>query len=506
VVVAEDQSTVSSDDQAGPEPKSQTTTVIGKNVANEYGHTTAKHKASNADIVVSNDGNGDYSNLQDATANASDGDTIHIKNTGTPYRGTVKIKNENITLQSNGATVEEGSRLTGFSFVILQKSSGPNLIISGLNISGGFGGGILQQGDGDMVIKDTTFQGSRIFEVDQADQGSVTAKNIKLAPQDDPHMQGGNIVVKNSYDVPGGVKLGTSKSVNIVRSPNQPGDFDRLYHETQQQEQNINTRIGSAGTGEKFSNLYRSLDSGIINAADLFSSSEQQKLLGNESQIGSGPYVRSLMTQTGVQQTNASHSFVIEFEQGGTLGGATLNSNRTLDADLGYPGTSVQNWTAGETYNTENLGSSVYVFYEKETATVDGDNITYEVKDYSSVYEGSFTVKNITDTDTGESLNSSETDNKGANGKSAYTTPETYGEEMAELQNRTETLKEKVDCLQSDSQYDEDTGECVTTNGGGGGLFDGGMLPSFLNVSLIGAGLVGLFVLWLIRPLLKVAN
>lgn len=184
--------------------------------------------------------------------------------------------------------------------------------------------------------------------------------------------------------------------------------YRQLLDGIESKEDNVLTSLGNESQGY-LHDVYSLYQAGEINATDLLTYAEYSRMNLDEEDVGSRIWYRYHLGRLGYQ-ASANASFDITVHNGSSIGGETLNESKTVSGDL-YSRAEPEggDWVSGQTYHTDNFSSPVILVRTVQEEVMEDGEITVQTYQDDSIINGSFTIDEITNTDTGETVESANT-------------------------------------------------------------------------------------------------
>jgi len=184
-------------------------------------------------LYVGGTGEGNYTKIQDAIDNASNGDTVFVYDDSSPYHEELKIR-KSITLigEEKNTTVIDGTPYTYFTIMALAN----NITILNLSIYGNGGFGINIQENHFITIKNNIFDNSASGIRNAKSTNNIISNNIFLSPVSGIYISSNfynNKIINNTFYGNGIEVITLSKHYNNTISGNTLNGKLVLFFENQ---------------------------------------------------------------------------------------------------------------------------------------------------------------------------------------------------------------------------------------------------------------------------------
>jgi len=341
---------------------------------------------SDADIVVSPDGSGDYTSIMTAVSNTAQGDTVYIK-PGTYTTPQIDFDDRvasNVTIVADDATVTSSDlRTVRFSATV---SSG--LTIRGLTIRAGAyapNEKVLSFPRNGATVEYTTVHGTLADQYPtESTYTGVVAENVT---------DGGDIV-----SAPEGVTTAYQFTSYAQETINE--------QETARSEMISN--MGDASSGY-LSDLWAQFESGASLPSDVLTYEQMySNAFTSEEGYDSLYWYDAQYQQAGIAGHDLQYTIKVEVPSGSTVyANAKQDQSTTLSSSKTYKGhlwtdhrPSSGSWESGTTYSTSDLGGKVFLNYMGQEQFTDSDgNLVVETTSKTVAIEGEFTITELRDSD-----------------------------------------------------------------------------------------------------------
>jgi hypothetical protein len=213
--------------------------------------------------------------------------------------------------------------------------------------------------------------------------------------------------------------------------------------------------------------------------------------------------------QAGMSSHSGNYTVVVEAQTGSTVyANAQRSQSATVSTPIEYRGhiwtmnpPAGGTWEANTTYDTETLGSPVFVTYWKTTTQLDGEgNLVTSTEPATVAIEGEFRITELVAED-GSSVQT--IDHSGTPSADPYDAS-TYADDIEQLNQRIADLKQQLEDFTDSSGTGDGEGD------GSGPDACGIELPLFgctgitsMNVSLIALAIITLGVAYVLGPALR---
>jgi hypothetical protein len=455
---------------------------------------------SEADVVVAADGSGDYTTIMDGMDAAPDGGVVYVqKDTYTgPINAQPSLSNfdiaSNLTVVSNGATVEGhgvivdgGHSLTIRGFVILD------------DIEAGGSGGNTLTAENMTVLANGTYA-EQTVNVQDASTVRISGSVMKTGPSG-----AYSVSTTNSDPLTISDSVAPDSSASEISFDNVDqyvfSSFTQDMVDTQQSDRDeILTAYGDSSDGY-YSDVWSDLQTGEIGITDIVTYEQMFSESFSENDIGSRAWLDAQYMQAGMTGSVSSTAEVTVDANSTVYADARQSQANNLDSAKTYEGhiwtsnaPANGTWEANTTYNTQDLGGKVFMTYYTDTQYTENGSLVVETVSKTVAIEGTFTLDSITG-ENGTSLSS--VDVADAPSADPYNAS-TYTEDVQNVNERINQNSEELKA--NDGGSTSNTGDCgIEIFGVCSGI-------SYFQVSLAGLVLIGIPILYLIRPLFGVLD
>jgi len=459
--------------------------IVGRDLGQEYGANAYDpaddgHSVSSADIIVAADGSGQYTSIATAATNAVDGDVIFVKS-GEYAESSIITPTANVTIVGDGADVTSTATYT-FRF---ENDGG---VVKGVKVTSSSGDVFNSYQSGTIVIEHVTLTASAdLFDFDPDDSVTVS---------DSIAMQPANV----------GESIDTEN--NLFRY-----QFDSFTSEMIAEQESDRTEILTAfgdSSGGYFSDVWAQLETGVLSITDILTYEQMFSQSFSEEDVGSIAFIDSQYMQAGMSSHASNYTVVVEAQTDATVyANAQKSQAATVSEPVEYRGhmwtmspPAGGAWEANTTYDTEALGSPVYVTYYKTTTQVVNGSVVTDTAPATVAIEGEFRVTELLDKNA-ESVSSIE--HSGTPSADPYD-PSVYADDIEQMNQRIGELQDQLE------DYTDSSGVGGGDGGDGGDDTDacGIELPLFgctgvtnASVSLIAVAIIVLGGAYVLGPALR---
>jgi hypothetical protein len=342
----------------------------------------------------------------------------------------------------------------------------------------------------DTTVKGLQLSGSN-FYLQTAD--TVTFDHVTMT--DISEAQGGTHIITDSIASTTG---GSFSETNV--HPYRFDSFTKQMIDTQQSDEDeILAAFGTTTSGYA-SDVFTELEAGTVGITDIVDYEQMFSQSFSEDDIGSRAWIDAQYAQAGMAG-NTSSTVSLTVASGSTVyANADKSQDTTLSASKTYDGHLWTNnppasgtWESNKTYDTANLGGKVFVTYFAEEEKLVGGEITVQTVPKTVAVEGEFTIDELI----GKSGTSVDTvDHGGTANADPYNSSE-YTDDITQVNQRLNDIESEI----------KNSGSGGTTGDACGievfGVCSG---ISYAQISIVGLVLIGIPVLYLIRPLFSTAS
>jgi len=429
--------------------------IVGKDLNKEYGAvaynpTDDGHSPQTADIVVAQDGSGDYSDVKTAYNNVENGSVIYVEEGNYTVRDLDLAGPANVTLVGDGATLWSDYER------VLRDSGSNNVTVKGFIIDG-------RNNDQyrppiDVSASGAVFDHLTVYanpggHTIETGGGIPDAITNSLVFEANPDIDTANI---------------TTTGTKFVDSP-----FDSRFtphaDRLDNASQTVADRFGNASETDGYLHkTYVNLDDGVIQASDVLTRTELQQISTDEDFVGSEQWVDTMLSGIGIGTTQFNHSYVIQmYENDSYIDGTEVANTREVEAHIATQNPPEGGWDVNTTYHTDELGSPVFVTYKVTKERWNSTSQTYEVYTELQTRDltGKFTVNNIVNSETGEQLDHA--DHQTVDDADYDNPNEELLATISDYEQKLNEHQDTIDCILNEScYYGEDDGTATGDTGG----------------------------------------
>jgi hypothetical protein len=446
-----------------------------------------------ADVVVDDDGTGDYTTVRAALDAVSSDTVIYVK--AGEYTGTGQYKHlnfpsiGNITIYGEGEATHIRTPYADRPTVYTNEATG-QIRIEGVRLSGAT--------DHQAVIKH--YSGYELVMKDVTITGSV-ASNYNQFQSDGSPFTTTDVI---AYDTTGGWQGPSDKILDVRYLP----FTSELIAEQEADRTEILTAFGDSSSGY-LSDVWAQLQTGVLTIQDILNYDQMFSQSFSEEDVGSLAYIDGQYMQAGMSSHASNYTVVVEAQTGSMVyANAQRSQSATVSTPIEYRGhiwtmnpPAGGTWEANTTYDTETLGSPVFVTYWKTTTQLDGEgNLVTSTEPATVAIEGEFRITELVAED-GSSVQT--IDHSGTPSADPYDAS-TYADDIEQLNQRIADLKQQLEDFTDSSGTGDGEGD------GSGPDACGIELPLFgctgitsMNVSLIALAIITLGVAYVLGPALR---
>mgnify|MGYP006270167769 CR=1 FL=1 len=438
--------------------------IVGTDITGEVGDDaySTDFNPANADYVIASDGSGDFTGfgwLDDTASNSGVSDSIiYVKDgsyIGTPANG---VQESNVTFYMED-----------------------NVTVDTLQLAGS--NGAVWGGTFDTVVND----GDNAYHY-------VTVTS--------------NLSIKNNLH--DSIYLGdatvTGTGTNVYES--ESGGFtDRMIAEQESDRTEILNAFGDSSSGY-FSDVWAQLETGVLSIQDILTYEQMFGQSFSEEDVGSIAYIDGQYMQAGMSSHSGNYTVVVEAQTGSTVyANAQKSQAATVSEPVEYRGhlwtmnpPAGGAWEANTTYDTEVLGSPVFVTYWKTTTQMVDGNLVTSTEPATVAIEGEFRITELVAED-GSSVQT--IDHSGMPSADPYDAS-AYADDIEQLNQRIADLQQQLEDFTDSSGAGDGDGD------GSGPDACGIELPLFgctgvtnASVSLIALAVIALAGAYVLGPALR---
>lgn len=223
---------------------------------------------------------------------------------------------------------------------------------------------------------------------------------------------------------------------------------DEMIAEQESDRTEILTAFGDSSSGY-FSDVWAQLETGVLSIQDILTYEQMFSQSFSEEDVGSIAFIDSQYMQAGMSSHASNYTVVVEAQTDATVyANAQKSQAATVSEPVEYRGhmwtmspPAGGAWEANTTYDTEALGSPVYVTYYKTTTQVVNGSVVTDTAPATVAIEGEFRVTELLNKDA-ESVSSIE--HSGTPSADPYD-PSVYADDIEQMNQRIGDLQQQLE-------------------------------------------------------------